>query len=369
MKNRTIHFEGLNSIRAIAALSVIASHVFQAFEFFNLPKSGGLISADQGVTMFFTLSGFLITYLLLVEKKNSDSISIKKFYLRRILRIWPLYYLYIFLVLISLFVFQGYYYIYTHIFWLPFYLFLAGNVPYILQAMGDTGFPLIGHYWSLGVEEQFYLVWPWIVSKRINLVRWLTIFIGVFIGLKIIAWFYYRSSGNTIPLYSFSITRFDSMAFGALGAVILFDKEKYKKIFRIIFSISMQIIIILSLILWLLNKFNFMGSLMNPELFSLVTIILILNITSNQRCYIKLNYRVLDFLGKISYGIYVYHVLIIFFLERLLRDFAAGYYFKVVIIFISVYGLTIIISFLSYKFFEKPILNFKRKFEVVNSSN
>ena len=95
-KESTIYFEGLNGLRFFAALAVIITHVelikgvFKFKHYWNNPiifNLGGL-----GVYFFFVLSGFLITYLLLSEKQKFNKIEIKQFYLRRIFRIWPLYY-------------------------------------------------------------------------------------------------------------------------------------------------------------------------------------------------------------------------------------------------------------------------------------
>ena len=103
-----IYFKGLNGIRAIAALAVVFSHTTGMLSMFGLSKfifgktiDGTSVStslAGFGVTIFFALSGFLITYLLLQEKKNNAIINLKHFYLRRVLRIWPLYYSYIIIV-------------------------------------------------------------------------------------------------------------------------------------------------------------------------------------------------------------------------------------------------------------------------------
>ena len=104
--SNAVYLPGLNGLRAIAALAVVVSHITLSLDQFGLnsnvfgtdingsPK--GLDLAGDGVTIFFALSGFLITFLFLKEKENG-SISIKKFYVRRILRIWPLYYLFFFI--------------------------------------------------------------------------------------------------------------------------------------------------------------------------------------------------------------------------------------------------------------------------------
>lgn len=87
---------GLNGIRAIAAISVLISHMNESLSFFGLSNLQGLDLAGFGVTMFFALSGYLITYLLLLEKRDYARINVGQFYIRRILRIWPLYYFFLF---------------------------------------------------------------------------------------------------------------------------------------------------------------------------------------------------------------------------------------------------------------------------------
>ncbi len=105
--------------------------------------------------MFFALSGFLITYLLLLEKQK-QSIDVRNFYIRRVLRIHPLYYTYLAITLVVILAF-GMKYSTTA---LLFYIFLAANIPFIT----NTTLPFLAGYWSLAVEEQFYLFYPWIVK-------------------------------------------------------------------------------------------------------------------------------------------------------------------------------------------------------------
>lgn len=167
MSNKPIYFPGLNGLRAIAALAVVISHTTMALNDFNLDSTifgaledgrpKGINLASYGVSVFFVLSVFLITYLLLAEKKVQE-IDIKKFYLRRLLRIWPLYYLYFIIALLVLYYLGQELKLNT----LLLYIFFAANVPYIV----DTKLLFLDHYWSLGVEEQFYLFWPWLVKKN-----------------------------------------------------------------------------------------------------------------------------------------------------------------------------------------------------------
>ncbi|MBM3433039.1 MAG: acyltransferase [Bacteroidetes bacterium] len=156
MNNNPIYFSGLNGLRAISALSVLFSHITLSLRevgldpyIFGRLKDGrpqGLLLAGYSVTIFFVLSGFRITYLLLIEKEKRGNIQVLKFYARRILRIWPLYYSYLILALIASYVYK-----------IDFsdssvycYIFFSANIPFILEA----SIPFLAHYWSIGVMEQ-----------------------------------------------------------------------------------------------------------------------------------------------------------------------------------------------------------------------
>tara|TARA_B100000809_G_scaffold141390_1_gene138972 strand:- start:1301 stop:1816 length:516 start_codon:yes stop_codon:yes gene_type:complete len=139
------------------------------------------IIGKLGVVLFFVLSGFLITYLLLAEEQSFNKISIKNF-LRRILRIWPLYYLIIFLVFfvlpnIEIFTFPGHGkdVIYSNLFW-KLILFAIFFPNLVLSLLGIV--PYASHTWSIGVEEQHYFIWP-IILKYIKKYRVLLMFVIV----------------------------------------------------------------------------------------------------------------------------------------------------------------------------------------------
>ena len=191
-------------------------HVFQSdfgdwgVQGFTLP-----VVAD-GVTLFFVISGFLITYLLLNEQEKSQRVSIPKFYMRRILRIWPIYYLYLFIAL-SVTALWG-----DSNIW--YYIFFGANIPFILT----VGIWPIVHYWSIGVEEQFYLFWPWIVKfAHGKNVRLLTMAVGICIFWLMCKWGIYLGWGTTTAYRFFAVTRFDCMMIGAIGAILYFTKNKW----------------------------------------------------------------------------------------------------------------------------------------------
>ena len=168
-----IYFPGLNGLRFYAALAVIITHIelmkgkLGFSNIWNEPIIHQL--GVKGVSFFFVLSGFLITYLLLIERQNKNRIFLKDFYLRRILRIWPLYF---FILILGFFVFPYFSffdipYFTDHFkedyFWnLVFYVLIFPNLAFsIFNAV-----PLIGQSWSIGVEEQFYILWPIILKLK-----------------------------------------------------------------------------------------------------------------------------------------------------------------------------------------------------------
>ena len=357
--NSVFHLKGLNGIRAIAAFSVVAAHIIHGLEFFGLPKREGLEMAGYGVTMFFTLSGYLITYLLIIEKEKFKDISIRKFYVRRILRIWPLYFFYLIVSLVLLYFLSGYEITGNVL----FYFFLLANVPYILGFQ----FPVIGHFWLLGVEEQFYLFWPWVVLKVKNTLKWVVVFVIILMGLKVLSWIYFSKTGNNVPLFAIHITRFHCMGIGAIGAFLVFEKNEY--FIKVVTHLSTQIILIVALLFCAVDKFH-ISYIIDDEIISLLSVVLIVNVSLNPKSLLKLDNKVLDYLGKISFGIYVYHPLVIFLLSYLIKDYIHGmsYAYQYVIISVLVVFFTIIVAAISYNYFEKPFLQLKDKFARISSS-
>ena len=207
-----IYLPGLNGLRAIAAISVVVSHINLNLKEFGFAQSTHALQLAQfGVTMFFALSGFLITYLLMKEREQTGTVAVKKFYIRRILRIWPLYYFCFALVMVADLVFRFGQNYHT----LPLYALMLANVP----AMTEVLFPYISHYWSLGVEEQFYLMWPWMMKKSRSPEKGVLWFLVGFMAFKAAGRFL-EWKFQWIWGYRFaSVTRFDCLAIGALGAV------------------------------------------------------------------------------------------------------------------------------------------------------
>ncbi|OSZ80907.1 hypothetical protein CAP36_06610 [Chitinophagaceae bacterium IBVUCB2] len=358
-KGHSVHLKGLNGIRAIAAFAVVISHTLQFSKAFGLPESKGIDLAGFGVSIFFALSGFLITYLLLIEKEKFSAINIKAFYLRRILRIWPLYFFYLFISVVIIMVYD----LYDLPGSLFYYFILAANIPFIL----GIDIPLLGHYWSLGVEEQFYLFWPWIVKRATNLVKVLVVFISVFILLKIAFRILQIQTGIAWPYSAIHVSRFECMAIGALGAV-LFYREK-QQFLKIVFHPVTQLVAWMVIILMAINKFHIV-SVIDNDIVAAITVVIIVNVAANKNTLVRLDFKPLDFLGKISFGLYIYHPIVLFFSLKAITGVteSMGNTGKYITLLSFVIILTILIAWLSYEFFEKRFLTIKNKFAPVKSS-
>jgi peptidoglycan/LPS O-acetylase OafA/YrhL len=354
------YFPGLNGIRAIAALSVVFLHITIALKKFNLdphilgtlengePK--GFLLGAFGVSMFFVLSGFLITYLLQGEKDKGD-INVRKFYMRRILRIWPLYFLYL-LTAVAVILITGVELNGTS---LLMYIFFAANVPFIL----GTPLPFLGHYWSLGVEEQFYLFWPWLNKKRNYIIGVTTLLIVLLIGLKIVIHFLYPASIYERALH---FTRYHCMLIGALGALLY--KNEHSFFMKLADNKITQLICWSIVALAALNIFH-IAWFIDDEIISMVTLFIIIGQIQVKNRMINLETKLLNFLGKISYGIYVVHPLLIIFLSVAMRHVDLPLPLRYTLIYLLVPATTIFLAYLSYRFFESHFLKLKKRFEVV----
>jgi peptidoglycan/LPS O-acetylase OafA/YrhL len=364
MNGQVIHFPGLNGLRAIAAIAVVISHTTVSLTEFSLDpyifgvsQDGtpqGLSLAGYAVSLFFVLSGFLITYLLQVEKDRGD-IQIRKFYLRRILRIWPLYYLYLIAAIFAITMLG----LSVNIESLILYIFYAANVPIIL---GIT-LPFLAHYWSLGVEEQFYLFWPWVNKNFNSLTKLLVMVMILMIGSKVALHFLYPNSLMEVAIH---ITRFHCMMIGALGAILY--KTNHKTFLVFVDNKLTQWFCWLIMFMVAINQYH-VASVIDSEIISVVSLFLIIGQCKIKNRIINLDQAVMDFLGKISYGIYVIHPLLIYFLAKPLSLLTLYSPLKYLVVYFAVLLATILLSHLSYAYFEKPFLNLKRRFEVVPSSD
>ena len=373
MDKQNIYFPNLNGLRFIAAFLVIIHHIEQIKSIFKIdnywvtiPFVG--IIGKLGVVLFFVLSGFLITYLLLAEEYSFKNISIRKFYIRRMLRIWPLYFLIIILAFfilpnIDLFTLPGFGkdVIYSNLlFKLFLYAIFFPNL--VISLLGVV--PYASHTWSIGTEEQYYLVWPIVLKYfkkyRMNLMFIIIIFYLLFDKLLSTHYSDFLPYKSVIRAFwsSFNI---DCMAIGGIYAILLFQKNRFLKLIQnnTVFYIT------LFLVTFLMIKGIYIPHI-HYEFYSVLFGIIILNFASNDNIKISLENRALNYLGNISYGLYMYHTIGI--VLALSICISIGFTSNWLIYPLS-FALTIIIAGISYKYFEAFFLKFKNKFSNIISGS
>jgi peptidoglycan/LPS O-acetylase OafA/YrhL len=372
-KNITL-FEGLNSLRFFAAFLVVLHHaetIRKKYELPNFQDIGLFRNGDNAVTFFFVLSGFLITYLLLKENKRTNTISIKNFYIKRVLRIWPLYFLLVIIgTLIVPFVFElaniNYQMPYTlSEVWFYFLFFLPGLVTYFF------GHHLLEPLWSIGIEEVFYLIWAPLF--KIGKQRIFVILVAIFVIkviLLILAQFWIK---DPLTVYLIQMFRFEAMAIGGLGAFFIFNRKSplselsiYKKSFQVFFyGLLISYLVFYTMINNGIWNFIFHTPVLSGLFIDFLFLYLIIGVSLIDHNIFKLRNKFLNYLGEISYGIYMYHLLLIFgciqflkkYLVQLSSPLSSFLFYAIVIIFV------IAVSSLSKVLFENYFLNFKNKLE------
>lgn len=353
---KPFHLKGLDGLRAIAAITVVISHIELIKKdngidnIFNQIENWGRL----GVNLFFVLSGFLITTLLLREKKEQNRINLKNFYLRRILRIWPLY----FIILISSAILFKY-----SPNWLT--LLLCSTIfPNIAHAL-SLGWQYSPQIWSIGVEEQFYLFWPTLLKKSQTFVILCCLsFIFLYPILPHAMQFISNrlgasTEGLIIIEKILGVLNFNAMATGALFSILYFSK--FKRFLHLInFSENVnKIMVALPFILWFSNvNFSFFQMPIYSILFGYMMVLII-----NGTFQGLFEWRLLRFLGKISYGIYMYHwIVLLLLIKVVLPLYKSNFWAGNTLFYSSVLILTIFIAFISYELIEKKILKLKERF-------
>lgn len=339
------YYHSLDGFRGIAIAMVVLSHLkLLDLEIYHIIFNGKL-----GVLIFFVLSGFLITTLILKEKISTNKISLKNFFIRRVLRIFPVAYLFLGTLLIL-----NYYYDLgiSKLNFIGAALYII-NLTSIFRVDGLSWF--VGHFWSLSVEEQFYLLFPALLKFKFQLffltILMIVFLLPIFIGFQ-----------EAIPLLSSSIfhglthypIKFQPIAVGCLFAILWF---KYPN-FKFPRMGNNDLINLAGFAFIVLIRYDNFFSLKNI-LVGLITsfviglLIAINIIKSNGITFKFLNNKVITTIGIYSYSIYIWQQL-----------FTAKDY-KLPVIFTSPHLAIIGIaaaSYLSYNYYEKYFIKLKSKF-------
>ncbi len=399
------YFYYLDALRCLAFLAVFYAHTGNIFFGATVTNAFPLnlwhvstVYGGYGVNFFFVLSGFLITYLLVKEKAASGRIAIRRFYIKRVLRIWPVYFANLLFAafILPLLISPHTYALFgaanphlnPHTFW--YFVFFAGN---IAQGLG-IGFTSlsIGVLWSVGVEEQFYLVWPWIVkwfsTKRLILMTL------ALISLSLL--YKYLFGDDRIGNYYLPWSVGMDLAFGALLGIFFFQKKYREIVLGALGVIGASCLVISGALLsaylgvhgsgntieTTLAKSEFidiMRLLKTPMIDAVFALIIFffarkaaaLNTAAKHPLLASLHIgvkrfeRLLAYLGRISYGLYAYHTICLMLTIQIL--YGAGFltatvdrlHFFATTLFAFVFSIAI--ASLSYRFMEQKFLALKEK--------
>jgi peptidoglycan/LPS O-acetylase OafA/YrhL len=359
-KSKTGHVAALDGVRGIAVLSVFIFHYGGGAESQNwlIHAVGKTIKLGwSGVTLFFVLSGFLITGIL--WKSRGTPHWWRTFFLRRCLRIFPLYYLVLLFTLIAS--------IFCHTTRelgpsLAVYVFYLQNFPIHTRVNELT--PLwLGHFWSLAVEEHFYLVWPFLLFKCPTIQRARQLCLLVFVlSMASRAWILY--SGN-LDWHFATPARVGELAIGAwLALAVREHPEWVSRLRRLALPVFFGCLAVVAIIVAITGDVDATSMPMYEfglPMFSFAAAALIVLALEHGTWSRWLSFPPLRHLGVISYGVYVYHVLFREFYAAVATRLAPhlSRNAHLVLVFFVSACLTILIAEASYHWFERPLLQLK----------
>jgi peptidoglycan/LPS O-acetylase OafA/YrhL len=362
------YFQNLDSLRFIAASLVMIHHAEQFKQLAGLPNcwTSPIIFAIgvQAVQFFFVLSGFLITYLLLKERSRTGTVDIKGFYRRRILRIWPLYYVTValafFLVPALHFGPGGIQYyqqeLHAH-FWENLFYFVV-FLPN-LQLAYYTPVLAGAQCWSLGVEEQFYMFWPALIKffGRYPLRSLFAVFVTKALILRLCA----KLHATHVLSYFCTTLSIEAMALGGIAAFVIIHTRRSEGSRPRMNALACTAACIIAA---LLLKYDAV------QLVSLLGYAILIFACA---CMPRIGGRLqapFEYLGKISYGLYMLHPVVMVVSLYVLHNLSSiSDDNKSLLLYIIAFPLTIFVAACSNKFFESPFLRLKgRQIELLPSA-
>ena len=360
------YFKELNALRFIGFVGIFFGHVFFSNDIeivnskiystlYSYGKILGFISIDS----FFVLSSFLITWKGLEELKVTKKFQFKNFLIRRSLRIWPLYFLVILLGFLIEFMKS---YFTQDISSLPsFWSFILFILNFDIIKNGYEFLFFMVFMWSISVEEQFYIFWALVLKWFQNHLLKISLLI---ILISIIFRIYFID--DSLNLNFHTISALGNFGVGALAAIAAFNNSILITKIRDFSKTQIVIIYLISLIIFIA-----IPSLQNHDLFiviqrvlfSFVFAFIILEQTYSQQSIFKLSrIKYFNFFGKISYGLYCYHGIMITIVLKFSDYFSKSLFTSIFIFPTLIFCGTLLFSHLSYKFFESKILKLKTKY-------
>lgn len=333
-------YPSLNGLRGISILMVVFDHFNDLYNwhFKNMAYLGAL-----GVNVFFVISGFLITTLCIKEKVLTGTISLKNFYIRRVFRILPVAYLYIVVIAIVNFAFH------LHMSVMSFIaaVFFLANISYFRKTQFDWN---LAHYWSLSVEEQFYILFPIFIKRRFGF--FVCIALAIPFAIPFISYLQ-----TVIPILNFGLlssairylNKFQGIAIGCLFSILMF--KGYLKFGKLNLAVTLISILMIVYIGYDSTE-NLRASFFNLIVSIFTGFIVVNNIAYNNNTIYKfLNIKLLSWIGILSYSIYIWQQMFLSNDSRFPLD-----RYPLNLLFV------IVIPILSYYCYEQYFLKLKVKF-------
>ncbi len=365
-----IFFPHLDGLRFFSFAAVFFFHVWLLY--FDKYKIEGTTekvlaflfqNGEVGVNFFFVLSGFLITYLLIEEKRLTGRIHVINFYIRRILRIWPLFYL---VVLFGMIVYP---YLKTMTGGTEFrvmhpwtYFVFLNNFDFLKH-----GAPaMISILWSVAIEEQFYLCWP-LILRIVPLRKLPWVFFIIIIGSLVFRGFHVHDE-RVLLFHTFAVI--GDMALGGLLAYQVIFNHRFRGRVEQLPNWLIAFFYLLALVFLFFRKDIFQGSIVIFErlAFALVFGAIILEQNFSKHSLWKLgNYANISRLGIYTYGLYCLHVSAMTITEMLFGLVGLDMKNPLILLLSGTvsFFVTIGLAWLSYHYFEKRFLKLKDKFAFI----
>lgn len=357
------HRPALDGVRGVSILVVLFEHGY-----LFLYGRGGFL----GVDIFFVLSGMLITALLAQEWQETSSISFKKFYARRALRLLPALFALVIFTSIQTLLFPpetGILPVFKHLLAVLFYL-----------ANWVEGNRVIGHTWSLSIEEQFYIVWPLLFFLLLRLrLSPRQILLVLFAGTALVvvhrARLFYSRYGGISPQFDFRLytgtdTRCDSLLVGCMAGVLLAwqmlpGSASFLKSLRVIVFIScavMGLSIIFVPIYW---SYLYYGGFTLIAI-AIASIIVFLMLSPGSLISKVFQWPLLTWFGRLSYSLYLWHVTVYFLCWKLIKPIPVRSYTLGLFIPLAIkFAASVVAACASYYLIEQPFLRLKQRFTSV----
>lgn len=373
---KKVYFENLDGLRFLCFLSVFFFHSFttdfayiKTADIYHFIKRDVFGNGNLGVNFFFVLSGFLITYLLIEEKKLNGEIDIKSFWIRRVLRIWPLFYLcvvfgfFVFPLLKSAFGQQP-----NETASIGYFLTFTNNFDFIKNGPPDAS--ILGVLWSVAIEEQFYFVWPVILYLLPIKKYWLA-----FSTVIVVSLIFRGLNNNYLAHEHHTLSCIADMAIGAFGAWLIQTNENFKTKIQNLNSTYILLIYISFFTVYffrdeILKNKNLLLSVIERPVIAIIILSIILEQCFAEKSFFKMSkFKLLTKLGTVSYGLYCLHFIGILVVTTLTKKLSLNTELWQVFIIETSFALilTIAISFISYNVFEKPFLKLKDKFAYIKT--